>query len=64
MPRRQSGQTTGALELYIKGVPIRECAEIAGVSISSLYRALNRHGVVLPSQRPFVAKSDPAVSGE
>ena len=64
MSRSQSSQVTGAVLLFQKNVPIKECAEIAGVSVASIYRALKRMGIELPSQKPFIAhKKIPPSSG-
>lgn len=58
MSRTQSSQVTGAVLLFQHNVPIKDCAEIAGVSVASIYRALARSGIPLPSQRPFVNKRE------
>lgn len=51
MSRTQSPLTTRGLELIAQGRPLRKVAELLGLAPSTLVRACQRAGVVLPRGR-------------
>lgn len=44
-PRLSNDKYDSAIELYNEGMPVREVAKTASISVSSLYRELNRRGI-------------------
>lgn len=44
-PRLSDETYNEAIELYATGVPVREISKTVGLSVSSLYRELNRRGI-------------------
>lgn len=51
MSRTQSALTTRALQLIAQGQPLRTVAALLGLAPSTLVRACQRAGVVLPRGR-------------
>jgi len=52
MSRPQSPLTTRGLELIAQGKTLRDVAELLGLAPSTLVRACQRAGIVLPRGRP------------